>query len=190
MPLDIATATNAPDVLPIGGVGYSVRTLTLAEWGELQAWLRRTATHPIKRATEAIEQARDSGAAMAPWIQDVVLGQAQREAMRWPPRIGTQEWLAALDSVDDGLAQFLAVALKPVALEECRELAQRIEPAELASLIGFLFYGERPGPKAPASSLMTDSTNTTPTPPSSTNGDNYSTDSPLATGGVMTQLDG
>lgn len=188
--MDIATATNAPDVLPIGGVGYSVRTLTLAEWGELQAWLKRTATHPIKRATEAIEQARDAGQAMAPWLQDAVLGQAQREAMRWPPRIGTQEWLAALDSVDDGFAHFLHAALKTVPLDECRELAAKATAEEVAGLVGFLFYGSRPDPKGPTSSPTTDSTTTTPTPPSPTTGGNSSTGSPPPTGGATPPSDG
>jgi hypothetical protein len=160
--LSIDQATNAPAEIDLAGASFHVRTLTLAEWGELQAWLKRHAPSPIERAAEAIKRASDDGKPLAQWLREEILSNAQEQSLRWPPKVGTLPWLEALDATPDGMATLLHRALRELqpatALDECRTLAERATQEEIGALVGFLFFGL--DPKAGSGAATG-----TPTPP-------------------------
>lgn len=174
--LSIDQATNAPTQISLGGASFHVRTLTLAEWGELQAWLKRNAPSPIERAAEAIKRASDDGKPMPQWIRDEILSNAQEQSLRWPPKVGTLPWLEALDATTDGMATLLHRAfreLQTVTLEQCRELAEKATQEEIGLLVGFLFFGL--DPKAASGAATETPTPLTESPASPTIGASSST---------------
>ena len=76
--MDMATLTNAPRTVEVGGRPYLVSALTMGEWGRFQAWIKDFVPKPDP-----------------PEDADSVLTALHNRA--WPPAIGSKLWWEALD---------------------------------------------------------------------------------------------
>lgn len=157
--MDLVQATNTPELLPLGGKEYPVRALKFKEWATLQAWLLKHVPGPIARVAAAIQQLRDSGQPVDLLTEEVMLDHAHREAMSWPPRVGSSKWIAAIDAADGGLAEVLFAALSATVpgftREQAQALAEAGATAEIRDVVDMATYGIRPAKKADAGPLPT-----------------------------------
>lgn len=143
--MDLAQATGAVETIDLAGEEFRVRLLTLKEWGELTAWLKRRNPSPLTRAARAIDQAAELGEPLSAAAREQLLEHAQRAALSWPPRIGSQEWLDALDRTDGGHAEFIYLALSKTdpafTRDHAEALAGRFVGRDFNELLRVSFYG-------------------------------------------------
>jgi hypothetical protein len=163
--MDLAQATNAPEVIDFAGRRFPVRQLRLVEWGELQSFLKRALPDPVARTLKSLAALQAEGAAIDPALRDAALAQAQIAARDWPPRVGSRRWLAALDDAEGGHAEFVRVALTyggtPTTPAEAEDLAEAATDEEFGELVRVAYLGEPPRPKpAPPSTSSTSPTTT------------------------------
>ncbi len=162
--MDLAQATGAVETIDLGGEPYKVRLLTMKEWGAITAWLKRENPSPVTRAMIAIQQAKDEGMAIDAATQDEILDHAQRNALSWPPRLGSTAWFDVLDRVDGGhsrlLLEVLSKADPAFTLGHGEALAPRMSTDEWNDLVRVALYGTPPAPKSETSPV----TGATPTP--------------------------
>lgn len=78
-----------PVSFEVDGVAFKVAEISLDSQARLQAWLRVNVPHPIAAVREHLK-------GLSPEQQSIVLEIATREALRWPPKIGTAEAARAL----------------------------------------------------------------------------------------------
>jgi len=158
-PLDLMS--NACRPVTLAGKQYPVRQLRLREWGELQAWLKSVAPSPVAVALKALAEVPD----VPQPVQDALFRQAQDEARRWPPKVGSPAWINALEEIEGGRAMFLQAALAAGGTELDEEQADRIVDSatagELGELLMICLFGEPSVPKGAGEA----------TPPSPTTGD-------------------
>ena len=157
--MDLAQATQALEQVAIAGRSFSVRQLKLREWGALQSWLKQAAPSTVAVALKGLAEAQAAGVAVTQAQQDTLFAQAQEEARGWPPRVGTTDWLHALEDLEGGRARFLQIALAPgteLGQDEAAELVERATLDELAELMRICLYGEHLVPKAEMKSAMED----------------------------------
>lgn len=109
--MDLATLTNAPRDITLDGKTYKVSALTLAEWGELQQWIKDHAD-PVVKAFESLNRARAAGVVVTEIDRKALMAQARAEARRFPPRPASQAWDEAIDNIDGGRAEFVGTVLK------------------------------------------------------------------------------
>jgi hypothetical protein len=109
--VDLATLTNAPRDITLDGKTYKVSALTLAEWGELQQWIKDHAD-PVVKAFESLNRARASGVVVTEIDRKALMAQARAEARSFPPKPGSQAWNEALDNTEGGQEEFVGSILK------------------------------------------------------------------------------
>ena len=162
--MDLVRATNTPELLTLGGQEFPVRELKFKEWAPVQAWLLKHAPGPLARAAEAIQQLHDRGRGVDALTEELMLDHAMREAVNWPPRVGTRAWIAALDACEGGLAEVLRTVLATTVegFDQARAdaLVEVIRPDEVHDLVNLSAYGMRPLPKSAGEPAP-------PTPPAS-----------------------
>lgn len=149
-PLD--QLTNACQPVTLAGRSFPVRQLQLREWGEFQAWLKSACPSPMAVAIKAFKELRDQDIPIPKDLQDSIFRQAQEETRRWPPRVGTQEWLRSIDGIEGGGVHFIQIALRAGGTDVSEEEAYRIEKDasgdELGDLMRVCLKGEYELPKA------------------------------------------
>jgi hypothetical protein len=169
--MDLATATNAPEEITLGGKTYRVRLLTMRERGIIQAFLKSRLQSPNTRAAIAIQQAKDAGTPLDRPIEDRIWERAEMAALTWPPRFGSAAWFDAVDGIEGGWEQVLFEVLSKVdldfTLDKAGELAPSVTMDEWADLIRVAFWGTPPAPKKADASPTTASPSGTTGGPSS-----------------------
>lgn len=152
--LTLEQATRAPQPVTLAGQSYPVRQLMLSEWAELQAWLKSVCPSPVGVAAKALAELQAQGLTVPTAVQETMFRQAQEESRRWPPKVGTREWLQALDDIEGGRGRFIRAALGPggtaVDPTEADQIAAAASNAELWDLIRVTIHGEHIAPKAGA----------------------------------------
>lgn len=168
--MDLAEASNQPVELDLAGETYRARCLTLAEWGELQAWYKRAVPSPLERVARALQSAEARGEPVPRWVAEILADQAIGASAVWPPRLGTAEWLRGLDSAEAGVAEFVWHALRRdnpgLTREAAANLSDRAAQPELNALLNVAVFGRPPDPKSPAPTPAAES----PAGPSATTG--------------------
>lgn len=176
MPYPLDRMTNAPQPVTIAGKSYPVKQLTLAEWGELQAWLKSVCPSPVAVATKALAELQQQGTLIPQLVVDAMFRQAQEESRRWPPKVGTLSWLRAIEDIEGGRGRFLLAALAAggTTLDQAAadDLVDRATIDELGDLMRVCLHGEHLAPKDPSPTIPA----TTPT-----NGDGSSGESSSCT---------
>lgn len=170
--MDLAQATNAPERLTLAGREYEVRSLTLAQWGELCAWLKRAKPSPVTEALRALRELAELGTPATELERDALLTHAQLAARTWPPTFGGYRWLDALAEADGGDSQFIGHVLRcnghDVDDQAARAIAKSMTQDEFNDLIRVAYFGDPPGPKSPAAPASPSLTPRTIGAPSST----------------------
>lgn len=173
-PLD--RISNAPVHITLAGQTFLVRQLRLRQWGELQAWLREAAPDPIRSAVKAVASVESEGKRVADHIQRHLFAVATEECRRWPPKVGTAAWLAALDAADPLGRNFIAKVLDANGIvfsdEGLDEICDGLVEGELATLMAMVLWGHVPAPKSDAPAAA-------PTQPRPTTGESLSNESLL-----------
>lgn len=152
--MDLAVATSQPEEIILEcGEPILVRPLKMKEWGALQAWFKRTCPSPVTRALFALQQMKDSGESVSLDAEETLLDHAQRQALNWPPRVGSAPWYDAILKADGAVAQFLETVLTKadpeVTRERCEGLAGLLTTDDMGAIIRVAMYGENPSvPKA------------------------------------------
>lgn len=173
--MDLATLTNAPRTLRIGGLDYKVRALTFAEWGTLHGWLRDNVDDPVTEALRQVEKARAKGVAVSPEAEGLLLRSAREDAKRWPPTAMTGQWFALLGTCPGGSSQFLLAMLRPLQPSITDEQVAGIEAAMTSEEVDAIIaaaLGRDPAPKdgPPAGGEETTTTVSPKSPRSRTTG--------------------
>lgn len=154
--MDLSVVVGAAEEIDLAGAEYSVRLLTLREWGEISAWLKRRSPSPVTRAGRAIDQAAADGEPLSIETREILLDHAQRAALSWPPRLGSTDWFESIDRADGGQAyllhQVLSKADKTFTIERATALAKLFSTDDWNELLRVSFYGQppRPAPKVAA----------------------------------------
>lgn len=162
--MDIAQATNTPEVLDLAGERFPVRPLTFAEWGQLQAFIKRHAEGPVARVARELRDARAAGEPYDEETANQLLSHAHREAVNWPPRVGSWQWFEALDRCEGGATEIVLLVLSRTVPDLTREraaaIAEKATRDEFGDFIYFALYGERvaPAPKSEAASAAAEPT--------------------------------
>jgi hypothetical protein len=168
--MDLAQATGTPEEISLGGVPRPVRLLTMREWANISALIKKHCPSPVTRAYMAIQQAKNEGMPIDPLIEERMLDRAERQALAWPPRLGSEAWFDALNGIDGGDARLLHEVLSKTDLgftpEAADALAPKVTPDEWADLFRVALYGTHPRPKGEAAAA----TATNPPSPSATTG--------------------
>lgn len=167
--MDLAITTSQSEELVLEcGESILVRPLKQKEWGQLQAWFKRTCPSPVTRALFALQQMKDSGESVSLEAEESLLDHAQRQALNWPPRVGSAPWFDAIVKAEGAVAQFLETVLSKadpeITRERCEALAPILSMSDLSSILRVALYGENPAaPKAegPASRQSSGRTPTT-----------------------------
>lgn len=149
--MDLAVATGQPEEITLAcGETILVRPMEMQEWGALQAWFKRRCPSPVTRALYAIQQAHQAGERISPDVQQMLLDHAQTQAISWPPRILSPDWLAILDGVEGALAECLYAILSRanpiVSRERCEDIAKQLKPEDLGEIIRVAWNGGNPAP--------------------------------------------
>ncbi len=161
--MDLAQATGAVETIDLAGEEHACRLLTMKEWGQITAWLKRCNPSPLTRAAQAIEQARESGEPLSAETKNELLEHAQIAALAWPPRLGSTAWFESFDAVDGGPAQMvwqiLAKADPAFTLDHAEALVRRFTTADFNEMLRVALYGNPPRlPKAGTATTTTGST--------------------------------
>lgn len=125
--MDIATLTNAPRTLRIGGVDWTVRALTFKELGLLQGWLKDNADDPVTEAFRQIDKARSKGVKVSSDTEATLIRQAREDALRWPPAVLSGAWFNLLSRVPGASAFFILTMLRTFQPSLTEEQASAIE---------------------------------------------------------------
>lgn len=151
MPYPLDRLTNASQPVTIAGKSYPVKQLTLAEWGELQAWLKTVCPSPVAVAAKALAELQAQGTILPQLVQDALFRQAQEESRRWPPKVGTLAWLRAIEDIEDGRGRFLQAALGAggTMLDQAQAdaIVEQATLDELGDLMRVCLHGEHLAPK-------------------------------------------
>jgi len=136
--LSLVGATNTPRTVEIAGKPYRVSALTMAEWGEVQRWIGEQLVSPMDTlASRSIDQ-------LSPFAVHWVTTTAVREQQNWPPRPGSEAWLAAVDRVGrdgrDGNTMLVYAVLRKhqptLTIEDAEAISQASTVADGAVLLG------------------------------------------------------
>ena len=182
--MDLAQALNAPEPVTLAGRTFLLRQLTLAEWAQLQAWLKAAAPSPVTQALRAVQEAADLGVPLSPDVRDQLFEHAQALARAWPPAVGSAAWLRAFNGVPGGPDRFLGHVLRccghDVGDGEAGRLFAAATQHEADELLRVAFHGDPPAPPDPAPKA---DPGTGPAPTRPTTGARPSTGSPPSGGG-------
>jgi len=150
--LSSTQALLAFEQVTLAGRTFRLRQLKLSEWADLQSWLKTACPSPVAVALKELAKLRSEGLPIPADVQEALFRQAQDDARRWPPRIGTSAWFRSLDGVDGGRAQFLLAAVKPsgetLTEAEAEDIMERSTGDEEAELIRVILWGDHSIPKA------------------------------------------
>jgi hypothetical protein len=165
--MDLATATNAPEEITLGGKAYRVRLLTMRERGILQAFVKSKLVSPVTRVGTAYDEAAAAGTPFSKATKDELYARAEIAATTWPPRFGSTAWFDAVDNIEGGWERVLFEVLSKVdpgfTQEQADELAPSVTMDEWADLIRVAFWGTPPAPKNGASPTTASPSGTTGT---------------------------
>lgn len=149
--MDLVQVSGTPEDVELGGGTFSVRLLTMREWASVSAFIKKHIPSPVTNALLAIQQAKNAGEPIGQAAQDELLDHAQRSALKWPPRLGTEAWFDAIGSIDGGDARLLYEVLSKTHLdfteEKAKALAPKITGEEWGELIRVALFGTHPRPK-------------------------------------------
>ena len=149
--MDLSQATGAVETIDVAGEEHLVRPLTMKEWGAVTAWLKRQAPSPVTRAGRAIDQAAADGEPLSFATQEAMLNHAQRSALNWPPRLGSEAWFDALDRTEGGQARLVFEVLsktETVTLEQVEAPVKRFDVGDFNELLRVALYGAAAAPKS------------------------------------------
>lgn len=151
--MDIATLTNAPRELVLGGLRYQVRALTLSAWGELHAWIKDRVDDPITEALRQVDKVRRKGYSVSSEAEARLIDAARVDQRSWPPQVMSRQWFDLLGRTPGGSARFLAAMLRPdqpsMTEEQVEALERAISSEDCDELISAAI-GLEPPPKASA----------------------------------------
>lgn len=169
---DLGTLASGPIAITLGGASYLVSPRPLKALGEMQAWFKRSIPGPLAKAAEAIDAADRAGVVLSRWAREAAMDAAAKLQARWPPRIGSIEWLDAIDR-EEAAWVVIRHALEPhqpgMTEAEAKRLADLCTPTELVDLVGAIFWGLDPkAPGSPATGADASPIPTTPQPGSMT----------------------
>jgi hypothetical protein len=172
---DLGTLSGGAVEIALAGERFLVSPKPLKVLGELQAWFKRTIPGPIARAAEEMDAADRAGVRLSRWAREMAMDAAARATTRWPPRVGSLEWLDAIDRAELGhhvIRVALAEHHPDVAEAESMRLADGCTPDELNILVGVLFWGLDPKALRPAGGgpVATPAPSPTTPPPGATTG--------------------
>lgn len=150
--MDFVQATQGQELMPLGGEQFPVRILNFGEWAPFQAWLKKQWPSPLVRAAEALDQIRAEGREVSYDAEDMLLSHAQEQALHWPPRVGSPQWVGLIDETPDAAAELLFTILPKTIpgfdRAAAEQLAKKATAAEIVALFRWAFLGVRPGPKS------------------------------------------
>jgi hypothetical protein len=152
--IGLDTLTAAPLTIELGGRPLRIAPLTIADLGELQAWIN---AQLIANAPDPIAIARRLAEGFPPEVQSELLREAYRDARdareaRPTAPIGTSEAFAVTGTAA-GVKEILALALRKhqpdLTAEDLDGIVGSLLPGDLDYLFAHAFGTERPdGPKA------------------------------------------
>lgn len=121
MSLDLSGLLDSgPELVEvIGGMEFRFSELPLAALARLQSWIRANSPHPIDSLKPHLEGLPESD-------RQGLLEKARREAMDWPPQIGTPEGAMALLGTEAGQVEALWEGLRVHHESATRDDAWRI----------------------------------------------------------------
>jgi hypothetical protein len=155
--MDLSQLTTGFQPVTLAGRPFSVRLLTLREWGDLQGWLKAAVPSPIAEAARALQSVKDAGDKLDHEVRQAILDHAQEAARNWPPRVGSIPWIQALSETDGGTARFIQCALEAAGqtchFDDAVELDKGATVDEVADLIRVCLHGGPPLPKAMAPTI-------------------------------------
>lgn len=140
---DISRASGAPVEVELDGKTYKVGELRLRELGMLQSWIESRVPHPVRALAPHLEGLPSD-------VQIALLESARKESANWPPRIGTAEGAAVLDT-PEGEREILWVLLSrhqpSMTRDEVNILADSLPLAEFRRVADVAF-GRDHSPKS------------------------------------------
>lgn len=143
--MNFTQAINGTIPLSLGGSEYPVRPLKFREWAPLQAWIIGHVPSPLARVARTLAELKDAGTPADEATEDLLLDHAHKECLSWPPRVGSETWIEALDGAEGGLAELTRIALAAGGtIVEGAKLSQLVEamtPIEVLSLVHLAVYG-------------------------------------------------
>lgn len=149
--MDIATLSNAPRQVRLGGSTYLIRALTFAEWGLLQGFVKNNGEDPITSMFRTLEKVKRLGIDIDAVAREELIKQAQLEQTMWPPQVMTRQWFGLLSEIPGASVEFLWATLKTnfpgCPYELAREIESRMTLDESNDLIAAAI-GIDPPPKA------------------------------------------
>jgi hypothetical protein len=141
--VDLARLTAAERTITLGGRPFRVSPLNFKDFGVLQGWIKDRSPHPVSAIRGHLEGLTESQ-------QAVLLKAAAAMALKWPPRVGSEEANALLGT-PEGLTFQLWVVLnkhQAIAIEEVEELMGSITEEEYVRQSEIVEGGEGLLPKA------------------------------------------
>lgn len=149
--MDLAQAVNIPEEITLADNVYTVRLLTMREWAAISAFIKKAMPSPVTQALLALQQAKAMGETLGQAAQDELLDHAQRAALKWPPKFGSDAWFDAIGAIDGGDAKLLLEVLGKTHLDfdeaKAKSLAAKLSPEEWSELLRVAMYGTQPRPK-------------------------------------------
>lgn len=124
--MDLPTLHNTPRQMTLAGKTFTVSALKQREWAEVQRWIKENSPSPLS----VLKSDDLDGLTISD--KKELLAQAIKEAVYWPPAVGTPEWWRALMK-DGGEAKMFHVVLskhQPITEEEATDLAETCSPQE------------------------------------------------------------
>src|SRR4051812_24819181 len=112
--MDLAQITNQPVEIEIAGRKFLFRELNFEALGRLQQWIKDHTPHPITSLMPFLKGVSAEHAA-------TLLEGARRDALAWPPKIGTAAGAVALMETEEGQKATLLEALRAMQPGTTRE---------------------------------------------------------------------
>jgi hypothetical protein len=165
---DLGTLSGGAAEIALAGETFLVSPKPIKALGELQAWFKRTIPGPLARAAEEMDAADRAGARLSRWAREMAMDAAARATTRWPPRVGSLEWLDAIDRAELGhhvIRAALATHQPDITEADAMRLADGCTPEELNILVGVMFWGIDPKALRPAGEVATPTPTLTTPPP-------------------------
>lgn len=151
--MDLSQLVNAAGEVILGGDPYPVRALTFAEWGDVQAYLKRTAPSPLQRVAIAAARAQMAGEPLDDATFERLYTRAEQAETAWPPQIGTETWFTVLDRIPGADAELVYQVLRRTVPGLDRDRAAQICATATASeywrLLYWAMWGEPPAVESP-----------------------------------------
>jgi hypothetical protein len=106
--MDLAQITNQAIAIEIAGHTYLFRELNFEGLGRLQQWIKDHTPHPITSLMRDLKGIKGVSAE----DRATLLEGARRDALAWPPKVGTAAGAVALMSTEEGQKAAMLEALQ------------------------------------------------------------------------------